>query len=102
MYVIPAGGLQLQNEPGLPVKPNCRKQKQQNHTHIQTESECVLKLGARGEALVKPLETLGMSSDLCKHLRATSEFLSVMINYCLPKGDLAPGLHSSIQSPCYQ
>lgn len=36
------------------------------HTHTQTESECVLKLGARGEALVKPLETLGMSSDLCK------------------------------------
>lgn len=77
MCVIPAGGLQVQNEPGLPIKLNCRKQKQQNHTHTENLNVC-LKLGAREEALAKPLETLGMSSDLCKHLRATPEFLSVL------------------------
>jgi hypothetical protein len=33
MCVIPAGGLQVQNEPGLPVKPDFRKQKQHNSTY---------------------------------------------------------------------
>lgn len=98
--LIQAGGSQVQNEYGLPVKPNFRKQTTKLHT--QTESECVLWLRAIGEALARPAVTLGMLLDFCKHLRATATFLSMMIEYCLPKEDLAPGSHSSIQSPCYQ
>lgn len=90
MCVIPAGGFQVQNEPGLPVKPDFRKQKQ-NSTHKQNLN--VLQLRATGEALAWPPATVRMSeTSVRQHLRATAAFLSLMIKYCLPKED---------QSLCY-
>lgn len=74
MCVIPAGGLQVQNEAWASSKTRFQKTETTKLTHKQNLN--VLRLRARGDALAQPPATVGMSSDIRKHLGATAALLS--------------------------